>query len=177
MSDVAISVSGLPEVQRALYQYSQRLGDTVILRALREGAKVTQKAARSLSPRKTGNLSKGIVIKNSKIHSAKKRTNMIGVYLTIRAKKKTDPYYGRFQEGGWNTHGKLNTLRLTIGRNGIRSTRRGIGSSRITGPGKTNVPPKRFIHGAFVSTQFRAAQVIINSATAGAEVLARKVNL
>src|SRR5688500_14553958 len=108
MTDITITITGLREVQKRLYSYSQRVGDRVVLGSLRVGANHIKKAAQANAPVKTGLLRrKGIVVRNSKIHRGRSSTDMIGVYLTIAAKKKTDPFYGRFQETGWKA-GKRN---------------------------------------------------------------------
>jgi HK97 gp10 family phage protein len=95
-----ITVTGLREVQRQLYSYSQQLGDRVVLGALRQGANVVKKAAQDNAPIKTGKLKRGIRVTRSKIHRGKSSKDMIGVYLSIR-KGKGGPFYGRFQEDGW----------------------------------------------------------------------------
>jgi HK97 gp10 family phage protein len=101
---ISIQVSGLDEVNRALYAYSQQLGDTVVLKALREGAKVMQKQARANAPKRTGKLRRNITIKNSRIYSKRRGRGTLGVYLSISQKGKADnrrnAFYGRFIEHG-----------------------------------------------------------------------------
>lgn len=107
MAETAIKVTGLSEATKALYAYSQQLGDRVVKGALRVGANYIARIARANAPVKTGLLKRrGIVVRNSKIHRGKSSKDMIGVYLTI-ARKKGDPFYGRFQEAGWKA-GKRN---------------------------------------------------------------------
>ena len=93
---IEIKVEGIKEVNKALYSYSQQLGDRVVLKALREGAKLVQKDARKRVPRRTGTLRRGITIKNSKIHSKRRSNGKLGVYLTL----KSSAFYGRFLEDG-----------------------------------------------------------------------------
>lgn len=149
--DISIKITGLKETQRALYSYSRDLGDRVVLRSLREGAKVVQKSAKQKAPVRTGRLKRGIVIRNSKIHS-KRRGRLLGVYLTLRkGKGKSDPkdaFYGRWIEDGWRPHGR----------------------GRM-------IPGKKFIKGAFASMRTAAVNVIVATAKAGAEVVARKTGL
>lgn len=176
MAETAIKITGLNEVQKSLYSYSQQLGDRVVIGSLRQGANLVKKAAQGKAPYKSGLLKRrGIVVRKSKIHRGKSSKDMIGVYLTIASKKKGDPYYGKFQEAGWNTRGKLNAERYS---KYIRNfTRRSIGSSRVTQPGKTDVPGKHFIDRAFMEKREQAAELIRQSAIAASEILARKVGL
>lgn len=172
-----ITVTGLKEIQRSLYSYSQQLGDRVVLGALRQGANLVKKAAQANAPVKSGALKqRGIVVRKSKIHRGKSSKDLIGVYLTIASKKKTDPFYGKFQETGWVPRGRPNMLRPSF-RKGFGFTRRSIGSSRVTGGGAARIPGKRFIDQAFLEKREQAAEIIRQSAIAASEVLARKVGL
>lgn len=184
MAETAIKVTGLKEATKAIYGYSQQLGDKVVKGSLSVGARLIARVARRLAPRKTGLLRKsGITVRNSKIHRGRSSKDLIGVYLTIAQKKKSDPayrtkndpYYGRFQETGWNTRGKLNPLRYSSKIKGY--THRAIDSSRKTQRGKTDVPGKWFIDRAFEQNKERAVEAIRQSAIAASEVLARKVGL
>jgi HK97 gp10 family phage protein len=147
----AITVTGLREAQKALYSYSQQLGDRVVRGSLRQGANVVKRAAQEnltsqIKGPSTGRLRRGIVVRTSRIHRGKLSTDMIGVYLTVASKKKTDPYYGRFQEDGWRA-------------------------------GKTLVPGKKFIDKAFNDKKEAAVTVIVKAATSAAELLAKKFGL
>lgn len=107
----AITIKGLKEVQKALYSYSQQLGDRVVLAALRQGANLVKKSVQQQAPVKTGTLRRGFRVSKSRIHNGKRSSSMIGVYLTLRKgggrKDKNDPFYGRWQESGWrNIPGK-----------------------------------------------------------------------
>lgn len=102
MAETTIKITGLNEATKSIYAYSQQLGDRVVKGSLRVGANVVARAARVGAPVKTGLLKRrGIVVRNSKIHRGKSSKDLIGVYVTIAAKKKGDPYYGKFQETGW----------------------------------------------------------------------------
>lgn len=102
MAETAIKITGLNEATKAIYAHSQQLGDRVVKGSLRVGANVVARAARIGAPVKTGLLKRrGIVVRNSKIHRGRSSKDLIGVYVTIAAKKKGDPYYGKFQESGW----------------------------------------------------------------------------
>lgn len=163
-SEFSIEIRGLKEVQKALYSYSQQLGDRVVVAALREGAKVVQKEARRQAPKATGRLRSSIVVKKSKLH--KGRNGKLGVYLTLRAGKgkqdRRDAFYGRFVEDGWNVRGK--------------ATER-TGRGRKTATGKRDIPGRKFIKGAFLGKRADAVRVIVASAERGAEIVKQKVGL
>jgi len=100
----SIEITGLREVQKKLYSYSQQLGDRVVLNALRSGAGVIRKAIQNQVPIKTGKLKRGFLIARSKIHRGRTSTEMIGVYLSLR-KGKNAAFYGRFQNDGYTSRG------------------------------------------------------------------------
>jgi HK97 gp10 family phage protein len=185
VADFEIKVSGLKEVQKSLYQYSQQLGDRVVIAALREGAKLMQKNARANAPKKKGVLRKGIVVKNSKINNGK-RKETIGVFLTLKKGKKlvnddgkrirdpNDPYYGRFIEDGWNVRGKSRTgkgqRQEIVSRFGRRTGRKSL-------PGLRDIPGIKFMRNAFNSTKEASANLIVQAAERGAEILKRRTGL
>ena len=101
MSEQVITVSGLREVQKSLYAYSQQMGDRVVRGALRQGANYVLRGIREAVPVKTGLLKRrGFRVANSRIHNGKHSGSMIGLYIGLR-KKKGDPFYGRFQNDGF----------------------------------------------------------------------------
>lgn len=172
----SIEVKGLKETQKALYSYSQKLGDFVVYKALREGATITRKRVSSLAPVyegksrpdiKKGTLRRGFKVSKSKIHNGKRSSDLIGVFLTLKKgkgrKDLNDPFYGRWQELGWNTAG----VRKGVSREG----------GRATAPGKTNVPGLKFLERAFDQTKSNAVDVIVRSAEAGADTLAKREGL
>jgi Bacteriophage HK97-gp10, putative tail-component len=177
-----IEITGLNELQKKLYSYSQQLGDKVVEKSLRQGAGLVKAAilkeidATGLKV-KTGRLRRGFTVKKSKIHSTR-TDGIIGIFLSLK-KGKDAPFYGRFLNDGWNTHGKLNAQRLQFGghRNLVSYTRRAIGSSRTTAPGRTNVPGREFVPRGFEQSKNSALRLIVADAQAGAELLARKVGL
>lgn len=167
---MSIEVKGLKEVQKALYAYSQKMGDRVILSALREGANLIKKAAVANAPRgDTGALKRNLRVSRSKIHRGKFSGDMIGVYLTIRKgrgrKDPKDAFYGRWIESGWNVRGGKKGNRI-FGNRGRRSAR-----------GVRNVPGKKFMASAFLSNRENALRLIIQAAERGAEIVARNVGL
>lgn len=150
---VSFEVKGLQEVNRALYRYSQQLGDKVVLKALREGAKVMQKQARANAPKRTGKLRRNIFIKNSKIYSKRRSKDVLGVYMSIsqkgKASNRRNAFYGRFIEHGFTSgHGK--------GR---------------------RIPGKQFIGRAYRQKRAESARMIVKAAERGAEVVARNTGL
>lgn len=147
MSDDAITVHGLQEVQKTLYAYSQQLGDRVVRSALRQGANYVLKGIKEAVPVKTGLLRgrRGFRVANSRIHNGRLSASLIGVYISLR-KKKGDPFYGRFQNDGF-----------TVGR--------------------TKVPGKGFVQAAFAARRENAVQLIVRAAEAGAEVVKRKLGM
>ena len=175
-AEFEIKISGLDETRKALFAYSDRLGQSVVLKALKAGARVTQKTAKASAPLKTGRLKRAIVVRNSKLYSKRKlkRTGKLGVYLTIRTGKgRRDPkdgYYGRFQEDGWNARGEYGPRYLITSVFGTRTGRKTLRSNN-------NIEGKQFIKRAFRSTRGKAAAVIIKSAEKGAEVLARRMKM
>ncbi|MCP4100460.1 MAG: HK97 gp10 family phage protein [Lentisphaerae bacterium] len=172
---IDLKVSGIDEVNKALYSYSQQLGDKVILKALREGAKIVQKEARNRAPRRTGKLRRNIVVKNSQIYSKRRNAYKLGVYLSINKKGKAsdrrNAYYGRFHEDGWNTHGKLEGTRQSITQ--IFGKRTG----RKTQRGKTDMQAQKFMKGAFDSRKHKALKMIIKATERGSEIIKRKTGL
>lgn len=152
MADDVIKIIGLLEVQKSLYSYSQKLGDFVVKKALREGAIIVRNEIKARAPVykgkpkpqvKIGTLKKGFKVSASKIHAGKMSTDLIGVYVGLKKgkgrKDLNDPFYGKFIAGGFRT--------------------------------KKADP---FVEEAFNAKKEIAVDVIVRSATAGAEVLAKK---
>lgn len=167
----AIEVKGLREVQKALYLYSQQLGDRVILAALRQGANLIKKAAVANAPRgSTGALKKSLSVKRSKIYNGKRSTGIIGLYLTIRKgrgrKDPKDAFYGRWIEDGWKARGK-----------GRGKKEIAVSRGRKSATGSRDIPGQKFIKRAFIANRENAARLIIQAAQRGAEIVARKTGL
>jgi HK97 gp10 family phage protein len=168
-AEFTVKTTGLQEAQKAIYSYGQQFGDFVIYKSLRAGANVVLREARANAPIKTGKLKKGIVIMKSRINNGKK-SPLLGMTITIR-KRKQDPFYGRFQEDGWNTRGKRVGSRAAI------VAAFGSRTGRKTQPGKTDVPGKKFIENAFTSKQGESVNMIVTTATTAADLLARRQGL
>jgi HK97 gp10 family phage protein len=184
---IYFEVEGLQEINRALYRYSQALGDKVVLQSLREGAKVIQKQARANAPKRTGKLRRNIVIRNSKIYSIRRFDNKLGVYITISQKKKADnplnAFYGRFIEDGWNVRGACQAGTVDwgsgksckgTGRRGRHKTRQ---AKRTTLKGIRDIDGKKFMDKAYRSRRNNAVNVAIRAAQIGSDIVARKTGL
>lgn len=104
MADFEMKITGLKEVQKALYSYSQQLGDKVVVSALSTGAKPMLKQARLNAPVRTGRLRKAIYMKKSKLYNGKRNAN-VGVYISVRSGKKRGAYYAGMIENGWKDRG------------------------------------------------------------------------
>jgi hypothetical protein len=186
MSNDVITISGLLEVQKNLYAYSQQLGDRVVRAALRQGANYVLKGIRQLVPVKTGLLKRrGFRVSNSRIHNGWASDDLIGVYISLR-KGKDAPFYGRFQNDGWNAAGERRTSANTPGRWNRHGTKylmsrsvskNVLGHGRATLPSNTNIPGKGFVQRAFEERKEGAVKLIVQSATAGSEVVKRKLGL
>ena len=149
MSDDVITVSGLQETQKALYAYSQQMGDRVVRMALRQGANHVLRGIREGAPVKTGLLKRrGFRVANSRIHNGRRASELIGIYISLR-KGKGDPFYGRFQNDGWTPAGK----------SGAR------------------VPGKGFVQRVFEERKGAAVDLIVRAAEAGADSVKRRVGL
>lgn len=177
-----IEVRGLKEVQKALYSYSQQLGDRVVLSALRQGANLIKKAAVQNAPKNTGALKKSLRVSRSKIYSGKLSTGLIGLYLTIRKgggrKDPKDAFYGRWIESGWNVRGRSKAE--LVPRKRQRALGRGFRRARNTRqslPGSRDISGLKFIERAFLSNRESALRLIIQSAERGAEIIASKTGL
>jgi HK97 gp10 family phage protein len=147
--EVDIQVHGAAEVTRRLYQFSNRLGDRVILLAVRNGANFLLKKVREAEPKKSGRLRRATRVAKSKIHTSR-RDGQIGVYLTIsKGKKRDDPrgaWYGRFVEHGYKR-------------------------------GTTQVPGRHFIANTFDRNKETTARLIIADIEQAGIQLAREIGL
>ncbi len=103
MSEFEVDIQGLAQTQRALYDFSERLGDRVTVLALRAGARFMLKKIREAEPHRTGRLKRATVIRNSSLD--RRRVNgKVGLYITVKSKSRTDPrsaVYGQFLEKGF----------------------------------------------------------------------------
>jgi len=166
---IEMKLTGIEGVQKALFSYSQQLGDRVTLASLSVGARFVQRTVKQTAPKRTGRLARAIVVKRSKINSPKRGSNKIGVFLAIRrGKGKKDPkdgFYGAWVERGYNVRGKS------------RGGAGGRGKGRKSLPGKRDIPGQFFMRNSFNRTKIAAVDLIVRAFIAGAEVVKRKVGL
>jgi len=144
---VEIDIRGLAETQRALYDFSDRLGDRVTLLALRAGANYLLKKVRAAAPVKTGRLKRAAIVANSRIN--RRRVNgKVGVYFTIKkGKKRTDArgaYYGKFVENGYKK-------------------------------GNTVVPGRNFVKATFEANKEQALDIVLKSIEQGGQTLVNEI--
>ncbi len=148
----SLEVRGLREVQKALYAYSQTMGDKITLSSLRQGANLVKKQAMSNAPVLTGRLRKGMRVTRSKRHS---REDVIGVYITFRTAKQKDRGRGKPKDafyGRWVEHG-------------------------FTSQDGKNIPGQRFLDRAYERQKGNAVRLIIKTAHAGGESVKRRLGL
>lgn len=149
MSDeFSIRITGLKETQKALYAYSQQLGDKVVVASLMQGARHVQRGMKAAAPVRSGRLKRGIVARKSKIHNGRRRADMLGVYVTLRGGKgKKDPkdaFYGRWVEDGFTDRA-----------------------------GRWH-PGSKFMKTAFSQRTREAIQIVTGAVRAGAEIIKRR---
>lgn len=147
MSDFEVQITGLKEVEKSLYSYSQQLGDKVVIASLMNGARLIQRQAKKNAPRLTGALSKNIIVRKSKYQKSDKRA----VYVRTKRGKGTKSgkaYYGHAIEYGWRV--------------------RGTGAKQLA---------REFLGRAVASQSRTATDLIISSLIAGSDVVARKTGL
>ena len=153
--EIIIDVKGLKEVERKLGQYSVRLRNVVVQRAMREGAKVILKQARKNAPKGTrrdrwnfpGRLRRGLIIRNSKLYAPRKNRGKVGVYIDARKNKggresPKDAFYANFVEHG--------TQFMTA---------------------------RRFMKRAFETKRREAASVAVRASEIGADIVARRTGI
>jgi HK97 gp10 family phage protein len=194
MAEIEIDIRGIAETQRALYQFSEKLGDRVILRALRAGANSMRKQIRDAAPVKTGRMKRATVVATSKIHR-RRRDGVVGVYITVRpGKSRTDPkgaYYARFVEHGFKRGSRQIGTKEAI-RSGVvtedqhaaaleraneqrrNSRSRARVRVRYRGGG-TAVPARHFISNTFESSKEQSLNIIINAIEQGGQQLLQEM--
>ncbi len=147
----AIQITGLREVQKKLYAYSRQLGDRVALSALRSGANLIRKKITTEIQDSGIQSRSGKLLKGFKVSRSKIHRGRLStdmIGIYLTLRKGKDaPFYGKFLNDGYTSRG----------------------GKKIEG--------KRFVQKAFESNKESASRLIVLNATAGADVLARKVGL
>lgn len=149
MSDsVEIDIRGLAETQRAIYQFSERLGDRVTLLALRAGANFLLKKVREAEPVKTGRLKRATVVLNSRINR-RRRNGKVGVYVTAKkGKRRNDPkgaFYAGFIENGFKR-------------------------------GETIIAGRKFVKATFEANKQQALDIVLQAIEEGGRRLVQEIN-
>lgn len=166
MTEFDIDIQGAAEVTRRLYAFSERLGDRVVLLAIRAGANYMLKKIREAEPVKTGRLRKATKVLTSKIHT-RRRDGQVGVYIVVKKGKRTNPktaLYGRWLENGW-----------IPGKQGTTTEAR---QRRQTEQAHRRIPGQHFVSHTFATTKDTAARIIINGIEqAGGDLVRRIGNL
>lgn len=117
MAGEIVKVNGLDDLLAKLREIPLKLRQRVLRNALSEGARLVRDAAKAKAPvlnpaakapyRTSGTLKKAIRVRTSK---RDRRAGDVGVFVNVKpaqrgqrgAKSKTDPFYWKFQEFGWN---------------------------------------------------------------------------
>ncbi len=170
----AIKVIGLKKTQQLLLKFPKKFGPQVVKKSLRGAIKIVLKQAKQNAPRKTGKLRKGIRVMKSKIHTGRKGARLIGFHLFVASKGKRDPFYGRFQEEGWNVQGEY------IQGPGARAAitaRFGKRTGRKTQAGKRDIAGKFFIQRAWIAKRELAVREVRIIAARETAKIAKKVGL
>jgi HK97 gp10 family phage protein len=185
MSDqFTVNLRGIAEFNRALFSFSDRLGERVTKLALRQGANFMLKNIRAAAPKKTGRLRRAIKIKNSKINRIRSN-GKVGLFITISpGKSRIDPkgaYYGPFQEYGYTASGttkarEVTTSVTTVAQREAHKQRTGR-RLRVYAhaPGARKIPGKRFVRNTFNATKDQAAQLIVSASEVAAQRLAQEI--
>jgi hypothetical protein len=166
----AFKITGLKETQRLLLKFPKKFGPQVVRKSLLAGIKIIRKEAKRRAPKATGKLRRGIKIMRSKIHTGK-TGRLIGYHLFIASKAKKDPFYGRFQEEGWNVKGEGSGERQTI------TARFGRRTGRKTQPGKRDIKGKFFIRAAWALKRRIAVKEVGKVAQVLTAKLAKRMGL
>lgn len=154
---VKFEMSGLSELDKHIKKLSDKIQRRVIAKGLRAGARVVQKRAKALAPKKTGTLRKAISVVTMK---SKPGTGRVAVTIKSGKKAKYDAYYAHFVEFGTRQH--------AIGRSSVLTQTRTGRPGKQTGavhPGSRRRP---FMRPAFDETNKEQLDAI-------GETLAREI--
>lgn len=97
----AVGIEGTDKLVAKLQKFKKSQSRAAIRKALRAGAKATQKVAKGSLPKKTGKLRRSL-----KVRAIKRSRKKLGVTVTTGADGsafKGKAFYGGFQEFGWKT--------------------------------------------------------------------------
>ncbi len=114
--NVTVKVNGIDELKRALAALPSKLRRKALVKALRAGAKVVQKAARAAVPvlaTSTAYRTRGLLKRKLTVRVSKESRSQgnVGVFVNVKpfgkgggAKNKLDPFYWRFVAFGTKAH-------------------------------------------------------------------------
>lgn len=148
-TELGAKVRGLPDLALALRGIPEKLRKRVLRNALAAGARVVRDEARRAAapdlrePRRAphrapGTMRKAIVVRTSK---RDRRAGDVGVFVNVRpakpgqrgAKSRTDPFYWRWVNFGWNAAGRRTNGRGAQGKRYRRFLSGHVGMKMIPG--------------------------------------------
>lgn len=150
--EIEIDVKGIAETQKAISQFSEKLGDRVTRIALRSGANFMLKRIRAAAPKKTGRLRRATVVKQTR-HTVR-RSGKVRVYITIKKGRKRDDKRGAYY-GPWVEHGHK-----------ARGSQQGKGRF---------VSGRHFIKRTYSSTKSISARLIVRNIEQGGKTLLSQI--
>lgn len=176
--DVEVNISGLAETQRAIYDFSERLGDKVTLLALRLGGNFMLKNIRNAEPKKTGRLRRATVLNKSKINQ-RRRNGKVGLYIVVKKGKKRDDqkgaYYAGWVEYGHNT-GSVSSAENANGPGRLaRDYRFRTLTYRRAGAGR-HIQGVKFLRNTFEQNKERSRSIILQAIEDGGRQLVRQIS-
>lgn len=114
---VSVKVNGIDELKRAMAALPSKLRRKVLVKALRAGAKIVQKAARAATPvlaAPTAYRTRGLLKRKLSVRVSKESRSQgnVGVFVNVKpagkgnrgAKNPLDPFYWRFVAFGTKAH-------------------------------------------------------------------------
>lgn len=195
-----IKVTGLGELQRALFTFNAKLGTRVTQLALKTGARYMQTAIKNKAPTgKTGRLKKSVRVRVSKLQKIQK-TGSVGVYIIVGGgarKNLRGAYYAKWVNYGYNSGSEVITGSQAVGRRLITQTdyqnrrlnalqralsRRRPGRSIVVGgvrlrDGGKAIPGQHFVEKAFTANAQSTLDLIVAASEKTLTAIANEVNL
>jgi hypothetical protein len=145
MSEAVVVKTNIPDFRKQLAELGTRFERRVATRASRAAALVFRNIAREIAPERTGELRRGIYVGRSResrpgkvvyfvsVRSFRRRTAV--ARLKRRRAGLVDPFYWRFQEGGWVPRGRGRGFRGGARRRTIERNRAiAAGARRVSNP-------------------------------------------
>lgn len=196
----SITIKGLPELQRALFKFSDKLGTKVTQVVLKKGANYMAGQIRAAAPVKTGRLRRSVSVRNSRIVKVQ-RSGHVGVYILVGGRARSNPrgaWYGKFVELGYNrgskqvsgseairlgliTKGQKDALKLRYKANRLKNARPGfkptkVGAIRVR-HGGVKVEGRHFVLNTFNRTARTSLDIIVEASNRALLSLGKELNL